>query len=135
MDNEENQSVSAEKHVWPLSRLFDINVPIHTYVIRTGLISLIPSLIISFILSGLGIMNEETLPKFEGPVLFVAISMIVIGPPVETLLMAPILKILSFITKHKVKLAVMSAIIWAVFHSLGALAWGLGVIWPFFVFS
>jgi hypothetical protein len=49
--------------------------------------------------------------------------------------MVPILKMLSFITKRKFWLAIMSAVVWAIFHSLAAPAWGLGVIWPFFIFS
>jgi hypothetical protein len=118
-----------------LSLLFNTQTPIHLYVLRTGLISLIPSLLISFILSSVGIMNEETLPEFEGPVVLTVIGMILISPIVETFLLALILKILSFISKHKIKIAIMSACVWAGFHSLAALAWGLGVIWPFFVFS
>jgi hypothetical protein len=118
-----------------LSLLFDTNVSIPRYVLRAGLISLIPSLAISITLGLLGIMNEETAPEFEGPVIFVGLSMILISPPVETLIMAPILKLLSFVSKRRVRLAIMSACTWGIFHSLAAPAWGLGIIWPFFVFS
>ncbi len=135
MDNEEIKSESVEKHIWPLIWLFNTNIRITVYVIRTGLISLIPSLIISFTLTFIGILNEETLPEFKGPVIFNVIGMIFISPVVETFLLALILKLLSFITKHQIKLAVISAVLWAGFHSLLAPAWGLGVVWPFFVFS
>lgn len=135
MTQEENISETKSKHNRLLSLLYDTSIPIPRYIVRTGLISLIPSLLISFILFSVGIMNEESAPEFEGPVIPVAISLILIGPPIETFLMVPILKVLSFITKRKFWLAVMSAIVWAVFHSLAASAWGFGVIWPFFVFS
>ena len=61
--------------------------------------------------------------------------MVLVGHPMETLLMVPVLWMLSFPTKREVPLAVMSACAWAVLHSLLAPAWGLGVIWPFSVFS
>jgi hypothetical protein len=105
------------------------------YVLRTGLISLIPSLIITTILGLSGVITEETGPEFKGPALGLLIGMVLISPPLETLLMGGGLWILSFITKRPVRLAVISAFIWAGVHSLFAPAWGLGVIWPFFVFS
>ena len=105
------------------------------YVLRTGLISLVPSLIIAVILGLTGIITEETGPEFEGPVIGLLIGLVVISPPLETLLMGGVLWILSFITKRPVRLAVISAFIWAAVHSLIAPTWGLGVIWPFFVFS
>jgi len=105
------------------------------YILRTGLISLVPSLVIAMILGLTGLITEETGPEFKGPALGLLIGLVVISPPLETLLMAGGLWILSFITKRQVLLAVISAFIWAVIHSLVAPAWGLGVIWPFFVFS
>lgn len=42
---------------------------------------------------------------------------------------------LRFFTRRPLRLAFYSAVIWAVLHSLAAPAWGLGVIWPFFVFN
>ena len=105
------------------------------YILRTGLISLVPSLIIVLILGLTGVITEETGPEFQGPAIGLLIGLVVISPPLETLLMAVVLWILSFITKRQVRLAVISAFIWAVVHSLIAPAWGLGVIWPFFVFS
>jgi hypothetical protein len=138
LESEENieiKPMSEPRYGWFLSLLFDTHTPIPLYVLRTGVISLIPSLIISFTLNLIGIMNEQNLPEFEGPVILVGLSMIIISPPIETFIMVPILKLLSFITKHKVKLAIMSACVWAVAHSFAASAWGLGVIWPFFVFS
>jgi hypothetical protein len=135
METEQDIAGREKKQLWLLSMLFDNGIPPYKYIIRTGFISLIPSLIISFLLGMLGVMNEETAPDIKGSVLLLFVGMVIIGPPIETLLMGPVLKLLSFITKYKVRLAIMSACFWAILHSLLAPAWGLGVIWPFFVFS
>ena len=135
MDPEQNITVEQKKQPWLLSLLFDNNISMWKYVLRTGLISLVPSLIITTILGLSGVITEETGPEFKGPALGLLIGMVLISPPLETLLMGGGLWILSFITKRPVRLAVMSAFIWAGVHSLIAPAWGLGVIWPFFIFS
>jgi len=118
-----------------LSLLFDDQISMWKYILRTGLISLVPSLIIVMILGLTGIITEETSPEFEGSAIGLFIWLVIIGPPLETLLMGGGLWILSFITKRPVRLAIISAFVWAGLHSLMAPAWGLGVIWPFFVFS
>jgi len=115
--------------------LFYNRISMPRYVLRAGLISFVPSIMIVVILAASGIMTEERGPTFEGSPLFLLLMIVVIGPPIETLLMAPILWMLSFVTKRQVPLAAMSACVWAGLHSLLAPAWGLGVIWPFFVFS
>ena len=120
---------------WLLSMLFDNRISVRRYVLRAGLISFLPSMVIVFILASSGIMTEERAPTFEGDPLVIFLMIVVAGPPIETLLMVPILWILSFLTKREVPLAAISACVWAGFHSLIAPAWGLGVIWPFFVFS
>jgi len=118
-----------------LSLLFDNQIAMWKYILRTGLISLVPSLIFVLILGLIGIITDQTGPKFEGSAIELFVLMVIIGPPIETLIMAGGLWLLSFVTKRQVRLAIFSAIVWAVIHSLVAAAWGLGVIWPFFVFS
>lgn len=135
METEQDSAVRDKKQRWLVSLLFDNRISAYKYILRTGLISLIPSLIISFILGFLGVMNEETSPDIRGSALVLFVGMVIIGPLIETLLMGPVLKLFSFVTKNKVRLAIMSACLWAILHSLLAPAWGLGVIWPFFVFS
>lgn len=115
--------------------LFDNQTSIWKYILRTGLISLVPSIIIALILGVTGAITEETGPEFKGSAPGLLISLVIIGPLLETLLMGGGLWILSFITKRQVLLAVISTFVWAVMHSLFALAWGFVVMWPFFVFS
>ena len=135
MDTKQETIVEEKKQPRLLSLLFDNKISIWKYILSTGLISLVPSIIIALILGLSGAITEETSPEFEGSALGLLITLVIIGPLLETLLMGGGLWILSFITKHQVLLAVISAFIWAVMHSLFALAWGLVVIWPFFVFS
>jgi hypothetical protein len=134
---EPEQGITVEQKRQPrlLSLLFDNQISMRKYILRTGLISLVPSLVIALILGLTGIITEETGPDFEGPAIGLFIGLVIIGPLLETLLMAGGLWILSFITKRQVWLAVISAFFWAGVHSLIAPTWGLGVIWPFFVFS
>jgi hypothetical protein len=127
--------VEAKRQNRLLSLLFDNQTPMWKYILRTGLISLVPSLIIVLILGLTGVISEETVPEFEGSAIGLFVMLVIIGPPLETLLMAVVLWLLSFITKRQIRLAVISAFLWAGVHSLMAPTWGLGVIWPFFVFS
>jgi len=104
--------------------LFDNRISMLRYVLRAGLISFLPSMMIVVVLAASGIMTEEGGPTFEGNPLFVLPMIVLIGPPIETFLMVPILWILSFVTKRQVPLAAMSACVWAGLHSLLAPAWG-----------
>ena len=128
---DENQQEPQPKR----SFLFDTSISMRRYVLRMGLISVIPSMAIGIALGAAGLVNEETAPSFEGPPLLVLVSCWFIGPAIETLLMSFVLWVLSFFTKRMVLLAVISALIWAILHSLAASAWGLVVFWPFFIFS
>ena len=66
-------------------------------------------------------------------VLFV--SVVIVSPIVETLLLGFGLWVLSFVMKKPLRKAIVSCVIWAVLHSCVALLWGAVVVWPFFVFS
>ena len=135
MEPEQDMTIEQKRRPWLLCLLFENNISMWKYILRTGLISLVPSMVIAIILGLAGAVTEDTSPKFEGSALGLFILMVLVSPPVETLIMAGGLWVLSFITKKPVRLAIISAIIWALVHSLIAPVWGLGVIWPFFVFS
>lgn len=135
MEPEQDTIVEQKRQPRLLSLLFDNQISMWKYVLRTGLISLVPSLIIVLILGLTGVVTEDTGPGFKGSALGLFIGLVIVSPLLETLLMGGGLWILSFITKRQVLLVVISAFFWAGVHSLIAPAWGLGVIWPFFVFS
>lgn len=134
---QDRQETTSDTQPQPrlLRWLFDNRISMRLYVLRTGLISLLPSLALVTILAASGVVTEETTPSFEGPAVGLFVMIVIVGPPVETLLMGLVLRILSFITKRRIPLAAISACVWAGLHSIAAPAWGLGVIWPFFVFS
>jgi hypothetical protein len=136
----DQQSLQEQTKEQPHFFLFNINVPMWKYILRAGLISLVPSLIISGVFMTIGLANKGNTPQFETPKTFSGVMVLVslfviIGPVIETLLMAFFLWLLSFITTRKVLLAVISCIIWAGLHSLAAPVWGMIIVWPFFVFS
>ncbi len=99
----------AMQRGWLLSKLFDNRISMRKYALRAGLISFLPSMIILVTLASSGIITEENGPTFEGDPRFLLPMIVLIGPPLETLLMVPILWILSFLTKRAVPLAAMSA--------------------------
>ena len=120
-----------------LSLLFNTQGPVWKYIIRAGLISLVPSLLISFLLTFVGAANEEAMPQFGqelGPVILF-VNLVIVSPVVETLALGLGLWLLSFVTRRPLRQALGSCVLWAALHSSVAWMWGLGVIWPFFVFS
>jgi hypothetical protein len=103
------------------------------YILWMGPISVIPSLILGFVI--LAIVGEKQGPQFEGDPLVLFFGVLFCSPVLETLLMVPILWLISLVVRPPIVIALTSAFIWAVLHSLAAPAWGFVIFWPFFVFS
>jgi membrane protease YdiL (CAAX protease family) len=112
--------------------LFDTDSGKFGYVLRLWLLALLPS----FLLSGL---VSLLVPGAEGPDLVTEGSLpilliVVVAPLLETLIMGLVLlglrRFLSFGPA-----IIISALLWAIAHSLSAPIWGLVVWWPFLVFS
>lgn len=120
-----------------LCLFFNIQGSVWKYIVRTGLISLIPSLAISICLAFIAGGGGDGMPQFsrEAGVVLLLVSVVIISPILETLLLGLTLWIVSFVTKKPLRQALVTCVIWAVLHSLAAWLWGLVVIWPFFVFS
>lgn len=115
-----------------LDALRNTDQHILSYVWRAWLIAFIPSAAIGIIV---GLLLPDKMPSFDGPLVGTVLIMVLIGPWLETLLMWAILSVLKRIVKKTLVVAVASAVIWGVLHSLGAPAHGLVIAWPFFVFS
>jgi membrane protease YdiL (CAAX protease family) len=112
--------------------LFETGRPRYDYVLRLWLLALIPSFAISGLVSLL-------MPSAEGPDLVTEGSLpllliIVVAPLLETLIMGGILLALRRFVGFG-PAVVVSALLWAIAHSLSAPVWGLVVWWPFLVFS
>ena len=105
------------------------------YILQMAVISLVPSLLISFMFFGvLGVPLDQA-PQFDGPLPVLLVSVLVIAPVIETLLMALVIKLVSFIFKKTVSICLATALVWAILHSVSVPLQGVTVYWPFFVFS
>ena len=117
-----------------LDTLHDTRQGCLSYILKATLISLIPTLCIVFIINAL--FPGAKGPDFEGPPVFITIFLIVIVSPwIETLLVWLGLNLIQRFTKSTTRMAVVSAVIWAILHSLMAPVWGLCIAWSFYVFS
>jgi membrane protease YdiL (CAAX protease family) len=106
------------------------------YIVRSGVVSLVPSLLIGAALAGTGILTEENAPQnnLNDPAV-ILFAFVVFAPIFESFVMAAGLYVFSFLTRRPLRLAAMSAVVWGLLHSLIAPIWGLTIAWPFFVFS
>lgn len=103
------------------------------YVLKGTLICLLPSLAISSIIDL--VVPQSQNPEFSGSLIFNAINLVLLTPVIETLLMWLVLRFLRLFISSSPYVALASASIWAVAHSLWVPAWGLIAFWPFFVLS
>jgi hypothetical protein len=120
--------------------LFDRGPSAWTYILRMGLTSLLPSLVVAALLmatlSVLGHSDTTVAPDFKGPPPIVSfIAVVVISPFFETLFLSLGIALFSVVTKRPFVIATLSALVWGVLHSTAFLFWGVVIAWPFFVFS
>lgn len=120
-----------------LCPLFSTQGRVWKYILRAGLIGLIPSLMIAIFLGTVTGGDGEGMPQFNREVgaIILFVSLVIVSPVIETLFLGFGLWLLSFVTKKPLVKAVVSCVLWAGLHSLAASLWGLVVLWPFFVFS
>ena len=127
------QAADRPRHLAFLPRfLFDTEGSKSLYVVRLWLLALLPSLMLSGIVSLLVPDAEPPALVTEGSIPLLLI--IVVAPLIETLIMAAILLGLRRIV-GPTPAVLASALLWAAAHSLSAPVWGLIVWWPFLVFS
>ncbi|AOS46000.1 hypothetical protein Verru16b_03091 [Lacunisphaera limnophila] len=113
--------------------LFDVTQSPARYLRRALLVDLSISMPIAI---AVGLTFPSDTPDFRGmSPLFIAIMICVVSPLVETLMMVVLFAGLRLFLKGQVPLAIVSCLLWAGLHSLSAPAWGLGVFWPFLIFS
>ena len=112
----------------------DVKQPWWRYIPCTFLIAFIPSTLISIAL-GL-IVPESSSVKFGKLTVGLILSLALIAPLLETLIMWPVISGIQRIgVKRPIIVAGISALVWAVFHSLQTPVWGLTIGWSFFIFS
>lgn len=116
--------------------LTDEPLPMKKYIFIMALVGLVPSVLMSILVTASGLFGQVG-PEIDPnmPVPAIVFSFLILSPIFETLLMSLLFLILSLFIKSKPKLAIASAILWALLHSLASPPWGLIIIWPFYVFS
>ncbi len=116
--------------------LADTDQPKALYILKGWLLTIVPSLALAALIGVIStaVAGEAQGPSFpqRGPVL--VLLLVLFAPVVETLLMVPPLLLLNRLFGAPVA-AILSALGWAIVHSLQVPIWGLIIWWPFFVFS
>lgn len=118
-----------------LASFFDTGMPVWRYVLQMVVMSFIPTMVLANVLAGVGVVTEENVPKFPGPPITMFFGIVIVSPLVETLMMAGIFWLLSFLTRNLLHLAIASSIIWGLLHATTTPVWGVVILWAFFVFS
>ena len=97
----------------------------------------LPALVLAFLAGSL--VGADSQPSFGTVNGLVVFAIVVVAPVIETLIMALALEVLIFLLarlKQPQWFAIpLSALGWAIAHSLQAPAWGLVIWWPFLIFS
>lgn len=113
--------------------LSDCNQPRGRYLARALMADLPVTLAVALVINWL---THESWPTFEGYSLWrVFFAMGLVAPLGETLLMALIIWVIRPVVKRVEYLPFISALIWAVMHSLARISWGPGIFWAFVIFS
>jgi membrane protease YdiL (CAAX protease family) len=106
------------------------------YILKGWLLTLLPSLALAAVVGMIfsAFFGKPQAPEFGEPGPVLVFLMVLFAPVVETLIMVPPLLILNRLFGPS-PAAALSAIGWAIAHSLQAPIWGFVIWWPFFVFS
>lgn len=107
------------------------------YAVKALPFAMVPAMVVS---AGIGLLFDDLEdPAFVDdlyvrPVLLFVFA-VVIGPLLETLFMWPLIALLSLVTRNIWVIAVVSAAVWGLMHSLQVTQWGFSVFGSFVVFS
>lgn len=112
-------------------RLFRAERPL-AYILVAWLCAIVPSLALSALVSSVMPEGGPEIPAMPaGTTLFL---LVVFAPGIETLIMGSVLLLLDRLFGF-LPAVLLSALGWAIAHSLQAPAWGLVIWWPFLIFS
>jgi hypothetical protein len=113
--------------------LFDATQRPHRYLGRALLLDLPVTLALTALV---GWTMPSATPDFgKLPPVVLLIGICVFSPLIETLVMMAVFFVLRRLVKSLPYVAMLSAVVWAILHSLNAPAWGLVIFWPFLIFS
>jgi membrane protease YdiL (CAAX protease family) len=105
------------------------------FVVKAWLLALVPSLLLSILVSLLAPNAQPVEIPLRGNMLpLMILLLVVIGPLLETLMMTPVVLGVSRVAGAG-PAVVANAVLWGILHSLQRPIWGLVVWWPFLVLS
>ena len=115
------------------SFLFARTAGVPRYILSAWLMSAVGSALLGMLLWLTPAPTTES-PLMHADPLTVLFGVVIVSPVLETILMAGVLLLLRrFLAPGWA--AIVSALGWAVAHSLSSPLWGLVVWWPFLIFS
>lgn len=82
-----------------------------------------------------GVDVDRLLPRFPESKSYMLVTACIIGPIIETLLLALVVFILSNVFERRMVAAACSALLWGALHGFRAPLWFFGTAWSFYVFS
>lgn len=104
-----------------------------TYLLNAVAISTIPALGISYLIYAF--FPEAESPRFPEGIAALFLSVVILAPVVETLILWLGITIIKKFTSSIWIATLLSAFLWALVHSLGTFAHGFAIFWSFVVFS
>ncbi len=120
--------------VSPFRILRNTDTPLWIYLPYAALLSFIPAALISIAIFHY-FPYMERVAQEVGSLLGI-LSLSVLAPVVESIIMLPIVILLQRLTNNRWYIsAAISALLWAMFHSAFNPVWGFQVVWSFFIFS
>jgi len=115
--------------------LFRVDENRARFVVKAWLLALVPSLLLSILVSLLAPNAQPVEIPLRGNLLpLMILLLVVIGPLLETLMMTPVVLGMNRVAGAG-PAVVANAVLWGILHSLQRPIWGLVVWWPFLVLS
>ncbi len=113
--------------------LMDTKQPELMYVLKAFLTASIIALCLAAVIIYIFPNAKSSAQEFDALTTF--LLLVLFGTIVETLIMIPIFAVIKLFTKHIVKMAFVSALIWAGIHSFSPSVWGVVTFSSFFIYS
>jgi hypothetical protein len=104
------------------------------YILRNWPLQIVPSVLLVAAAFLIARFVGHPLPAMP-PTKASFLSLVVVAPILETLMMVPVLWLLRRMLSSRLTAAVISAVLWAALHAMQSPGQGVGVVWGFFVMS
>lgn len=121
------------KHQYITNSLFNTSQSKLVYILNATLISSVPAFVVGLLVYWL-YPTAET-PQFDNSFASMLLKAVILGPIFETLMLWGGISVISKFVHSTWHIALVSALCWALLHSLQVPVWGLSIFWPFVVFS